>query len=326
MAVRKSGDRWVVEFMFRGVRVFRRLPVGVGKQEAQALESKLRAEIFNAVDLGKLPDPPLVGVIDEWIKSGVGKKSYKATRSHANQVGAIAKGVGLSAIPTVANDVRALGEGGLSSGTVNRRLCVLKAVAKYAYQKGYIRENLSGKIQLLPEKGYTRREVTPEQVEAVIRAASTPRARALIAFAAYTGMRLGEIVKLKPANVLGGSIRVLDAKNGEDREVPILPQLKPHLKALPFDANWRNVYRGWERARKAAGVGMRFHDLRHFAATQMANAGVNPLVMADILGHKSLQTTRKYTHPSLKAKADALKAITSGLQQTRKKKARKRAS
>ena len=147
MAVRKSGERWVVEFMQRGVRIFRRLPRGRTKQDAQQLESKLRGQIFDAVDLGKLPDPLLSKVIDEWLNKMVhGRKSERATRSHAVCIYSDCQGKVLSEIPSVGDGVRG---GDLAAGTINRRLCVLKAVAKYAYQKGYIRENLSAKIEKL---------------------------------------------------------------------------------------------------------------------------------------------------------------------------------
>src|SRR5688572_3543114 len=86
MAVRKSGDRWIVEFMQRGVRIFRRLPAGRTKADAQQLESKLRGQIFNAVDLGKLPDPLLSKVIDEWLETRRASKAKKQTESHANAV------------------------------------------------------------------------------------------------------------------------------------------------------------------------------------------------------------------------------------------------
>lgn len=307
--------------MQRGVRVFRRLPAGRNKGDAQALESKLRGQIFNAVDLGKLPDPLLSKVIDEWLETTVkGRKSEKQTRSHAGTVSGLAADARYSAITEVADRVRR--SHALSPATINRRLCVLKATAKYAYQKGYIAENLSAKIQLLPEKGYTRRQVDMGAIPALMDAATTPRARALIAFAAYTGMRLGEILKLTPQDVVGGFIRVRDAKTG-DRDIPIPGALKLHLGMLPFKGNWRNIYRGWLRARERAGLTLRYHDLRHMAATAMAEAGHHPIVIADVLGHKSLQTTRKYTHPSLEAKAKALRAIPSGLQRAGKKKAPK---
>ena len=322
MAVRKQGNRWVVEFMQRGDRIFRRLPVGCTKADAHQLESKLRRQIFDAVDLGKLPDPLLSKVIDEWLEKIVaGRKSERQTRNHAQAVSNVAGRSLLSEATAVAGGIGA--DGTRSHGTRNRRLCVLKAVAKYAYQKGYIAENFSAKIQLLPEKSYQRRQVDMGAIDALMDAATTPRARALIAFSAYTGMRLGEVLKLTPQDVIGGYIRVRDTKSGDDREVPIPKALEPHLAQLPFGAGWRNVYRGWLSARKRAGLTLRYHDLRHMAATAMAEAGHHPIIIADVLGHKSLQTTRKYTHPSLAAKAKALGAITSGLHRRGKKKARR---
>lgn len=323
MAVRKNGDRWVVEFMSRGVRIFRRLPPGRTKADAQQLESRLRNQIFDAVDLGKLPDPLLAKVIREWLEKKVkGKKAATKTGSHAKQVLSIVpEGMKLSGVSEMANKVVAEWPD-LAPGTVNRRLCVLKAAAKYAYQKSYVADNLSTKIQLLPEKKYQRREIDVGVLDRLMDAANTPRARALIAFGAFTGMRLGEVLKLTPEDVAGGSIRVLDPKNGEDRFIPVPKFLEPHLPQLPFTANWRNVYRGWESAKKRAGVKMRYHDLRHIAATTMGEAG-DPITLMDVMGWKSVQTARRYIHPSRETKAKLMRRITSKLHQGRGKKARK---
>jgi integrase len=312
VAVRKSGDRWIVEFMFRGVRVFRRLPAGRNKGDAQQVEARLRNQIFDSVDLGRLPDPLLSKVIDEWLETKRHSKAAAHTRGHAGLVRAAVEGLRFSDMGVAADGLR--GRVDLAPATRNRRLCILKAVAKYAYQKGYAKENLSAKITLLPERQYTRRDITADKVSAVLSAASTPRARALIAFAAYTGMRLGEILKLTPQDVVGGFIRVRDPKNGQDRDVPIPTPLKPHLGALPFKGNWRNVYRGWIAARKRAGVDMRFHDLRHHAATAMAE-GRDTILLMDVMGWKSVQTARRYVHPSMAAKAKLMQGyikITSG--------------
>ncbi len=328
MAVRKNGDRWIVEFMFRGIRHFHRLPRGRTKADAQALESKLRGQIFDAVVLGKLPDPLLEKLINEWLETKKDSKAEKQTRSHAAAVGraihAYAGSRVLSGIAGLRNHVIQHGNknGTLAAGTVNRRLSILKAVAKYAYQKGYCQENLSGKIQLLPEKSYTRREIDVGVLDRLMDAANTPRARALIAFGAFTGMRLGEVLKLKPEDVVGGSIHVVDPKNGEDRFIPIPKVLEPHLAALPFSANWRNVYRGWESAKKRAGLKMRYHDLRHIAATTMAEAG-DPIILMSVMGWKSVQTARRYIHPSLEAKAKLMGRITSKIHKARRNKDRK---
>jgi len=55
-------------------------------------------------------------------------------------------------------------------------------------------------------------------------------------------------------------------------------------------------------------VGLRFHDLRHTAATRMVEAGVNIVVISKILGHSDIKTTMRYAHPedSLKEALEAL--------------------
>src|SRR6185437_2885740 len=212
----------------------------------------------------------------------------------------------------------------LAPGTINRRISVLKASAKYAFRKKWTRTNLSADAPLLPEPRYIRREVTRDMIDKLMGAATTARARALIAGAAYTGMRLSEVLRIDPKAIEGDALRVL-WKKGEERLVPIPEELRPHLGEFPMRAGWRNVYRGFLSARKRAGLQLRFHDLRPLAATLMAEAGHHPLVIADVLGHKSLQTTRKYTHPSLASKREALGAITSGLHQAPKRKAKKAA-
>jgi len=43
--------------------------------------------------------------------------------------------------------------------------------------------------------------------------------------------------------------------------------------------------------------GLRFHDLRHTAATRMIEKGANIVAVSKILGHSDIQTTMRYAHP-----------------------------
>lgn len=321
--------RYAVEFEQRGHRVFRRLPAGATKEQAAQLETRLKHELIDQTVIGKKPNVSLEYAIQTWLARQVrGRKSEKSTASHAGCVLGVLEaspGIGIGEVAEAARGIAS--DEHLSAGTRNRRLCVLKAVAKFAWREGWTTENLSGRISLLPEPKYRRREVTPADARALIEHASTPRAKALIALSAYTGLRLGEVLKLKPSDVRGGVIVAKDTKNGTDRIIPILPELKPHLAQLPFKAGWRNVYRGFERARERAGLQIRFHDLRHMVGSALTNAGADLRLVADILGHESLQTTRRYTHPNLEVKRRALaKALKPISPPIRKKKATKKAA
>ncbi len=54
----------------------------------------------------------------------------------------------------------------------------------------------------------------------------------------------------------------------------------------------------YRRALKLSGIqGLRFHDLRHTAATRMIEAGVNIVSVNKILRHADLKTTMRYLHP-----------------------------
>jgi integrase len=320
LAVRKINGRFAVEFEQRGRRVFRRLPRGATKDQATELETRLRRKLIDQQLLGKVPDVSLESAIKGWLGTIAGRKSEDKTRSTANLVlEALREDAGaggkfsVGEAPGPVRDRLLTVWAGRSNGTINRRLCIIKAVAKFAWRKGWTEENLSAKIQLLPEKKYQRREVTPEMARLLIEKANTPRAKALIAFSAYTGLRLGEVLKLKPENIKGNVLSVLDTKNGTDRYIPILDGLKPHLGQLPFGAGWRNVYRGWESARKRAKLDIRYHDLRHMVGTALHESGENQRTIMDILGHKSVQTSARYIHPSVEGNRKALERALSKL-------------
>ena len=322
----QSRKRYAVEFATRGYRVFRRLPPGATKEQASQLETRLRHELIDQAVIGKKPNVSIEHAINTWLAEAVaGRKSEKTTTSHAGRT--IAALEGDMAIAEVASAAEAIRLQSVSVATRNRRLCILKAVAKFAWRKGWTEDNLSGKIQLLPEPKYRRREVTPEDAQKLIQHAPTPRAKALIALSAYTGLRLGEVLRLKPEDVRGGVIVARDTKNGTDRIIPILPALEPHLSQLPFTAGWRNVYRGFEQARRRAKLTIRYHDLRHMVASALARSGADLRLSMDLMGHKSIETHRRYVHTQVDARREALeKALKPITPPIRKKKATKKAA
>jgi integrase len=323
----KGRRRYAVEFEIRGHRVFRRLPPRAAKAQATELEARLLHDHIDQAIVGKRPNVTLETAIRSWLAESVaGRKSESQTAAHAARVVAgLPENVGLGEIGAAAEGIRS--ESRLAPATINRRLCILKATAKFAWRKGWTAENLSGRIQLLPEKRYTRRDVTPADAAALIEHASTPRAKAFIALSAYTGLRLGEVLKLRPQDVKGGVIVARDTKNGTDRLIPILPELEPHLAQLPFRAGWRNVYRGFLQAREAAGLTLRYHDLRHMVASALARSGADLRVSMDLMGHRSIETHRRYVHTDMDARRaaleKALKPITPPIR--KKKKAAKAA-
>ena len=65
----------------------------------------------------------------------------------------------------------------------------------------------------------------------------------------------------------------------------------------------------WASVRKEADLDCRMHDLRHTAATKMAEAGVPESTMLAIMGHMSRAMLERYSHIRMQAKREAVKAL-----------------
>lgn len=74
--------------------------------------------------------------------------------------------------------------------------------------------------------------------------------------------------------------------------------------------------RGAITARKRAEAalrGLRFHDLRHQAITEMAETGASDATLMAIAGHMSRRMMEHYSHVRMAAKRDALDKLSGGL-------------
>jgi integrase len=157
-------------------------------------------------------------------------------------------------------------------------------------------------------------------------ATELPRFILLIRLLATTGMRLGEALALKWANIdlSGRAIRLPDAKSGA-RTVHLGAAVVAILDAVPDSERigyvahgaatdkplaFSSTQRAWSRVRKLAGIpDGRLHDLRHTAGTFAALAGANAFAVRDLLGHRTLAMTGRYVERAadmVRATADAV--------------------
>ena len=127
----------------------------------------------------------------------------------------------------------------------------------------------------------------------------------LMEFAIETGMRRGELLKLRWEDVnLGRKTALIkETKNGDSRKIPLsvaairtLSGLPRHLGGNVFPVT-PNALRGvWRRAVKKVGIdNLRFHDLRHEATSRFFEKGLNVMEVAAITGHKDLRMLQRYT-------------------------------
>jgi integrase len=128
----------------------------------------------------------------------------------------------------------------------------------------------------------------------------------IVTIALETGMRRGEIAGLlwQHVHLDRRVIHIPETKNGESRDVPLSSHAVSVLKALPRNINGQvfnmradSITQAFSRACKRAGIeDLRFHDLRHEATSRFFEMGLNPMQVAAITGHKTLQMLHRYTH------------------------------
>lgn len=313
MAVRQRDGRWQVEFEQQGVRVFRRLPPATTRAQAVALEARLRQEIFDQRALDRKPDLSLEACVDLWLRDNLsGKKDQRMPRQNAEHLRPFLRGKTVREVQEVVRSVVSacqiagttnLGSAiaresvPLSPATINRRLSVLKAALRYAWQQGWVAENLSGKISKLQEPPGREVYLSPAQVKRLAEKMPTTEGRAAVLLLAYTGLRTGELLAITAEDIGRGTLTVRTSKSGKSRTVPIPPSGQALLRQLPLGLSYTQLHWQFRAARKAAGMPtVRLHDLRHTTASWLVNAGVDLYTVGKILGHLTPTTTARYAH------------------------------
>lgn len=217
----------------------------------------------------------------------------------------------------------------VSPATVNRELEVLRHLFNLADRwNRFFGKNPVSRARLLPLNNKKERILTLEEEKRLLSNCDS-YLRDIVITALYTGMRKGEIISLKWNNVdLDSGIITIDqtnSKNKKTRRIPINSTIRKLLLELRLRNSGReNVFlnskgtpylrqdslnRAFTLALKKAKIcGLRFHDLRHTAATRMIELGSSIVAVKEILGHSSLDMTMRYAHPN-----ESLRSALEGL-------------
>lgn len=307
-AKQRQDGRWEIQGSERGERFHKVLPAGAKKADAVALERKLRSDIFNAKELGHVPDYTIGEAIMRYKREYQGK-AFPA--HHARALETYVRCRSLGEIVEVSRRVRD-GQPAISGSTKNRRLSVLRRVAALAYRRwGWLKEPLHEKIEMLPENPARNVFLTRPELAKLLRGIPDRGMRRAALVLAFTGLRKGELMGLKPHDIRGNLICLAETKTGRPRNVPILPSIRFALNKLPFRFDPTSLSHA---VRRASGKKVRVHDLRHTAASLLIQAGVPLYTVGAILGHSGPQTTKRYAHLDTKS----LEAAVAMLKPSRK--------
>jgi integrase len=217
-----------------------------------------------------------------------------------------------------------------STATLNRYMVAIAAVFTWAIEqrltpKGWVHPCRG--IKRLPESDGRVRFLDEDErarLFAACKASQYPRLYPLVLTAMLTGARRGELLGLRwrDIDLAKGVASLGRTKNGDRRTLVLLPQVIEALRPIQGDPERflfgsvrsrfqspANTDSAWRDAVTRAEVrNFRFHDLRHCCASYLAQAGTPLNVIAEVLGHRKLDMTKRYSHLTTQTKASAMRS------------------
>jgi integrase len=337
MSVYKRGDRWYYYIKIKGVRYRGAIPEARTKYKAQEAERRIRDEIFEG-KYGKAQSNKTIKEIVEEIYLPWAKGNKRSWRNDNSRIKPILAYFGskklIDITPFLVEKYKITRSKTITKrgtirakATVNRELELLSRIFTLAMSNRLVRYNPVSEVEHLKGEVRRTRYLLPEEEDRLMAQLTGKRShlRLIILIALHTGMRRGEILRLKKSDLdfHRGEIRVTQTKIDEDRTITmnetLRAELLSHCSGLTSDCLFVNPRTGrsigdiknaFTSACNDAGIeGLRFHDLRHTASTRMGEAGVDPFTIAEIMGHKDIKTTARYTHATREAQRRAVAAL-----------------
>ena len=307
----KTTKRWRYSFNCvvngKRQRATKLLPEGWGRSQAQKYEQQETAQLF-AIARG-LSDRRRT--IEEAVEL-YSRERLPYLKAGANQLREYAqcywvyKGRFIDELPEVVNEYKKAD--GLSAATIRIRMAYVRAACRYAYKHyEFCDHDPAERVSMPTVKNERHVYASRKEVLQIARAIKQPAIRATLLIAFYSGMRLAEILRVK---IWNNAFLLEDTKNGERRVIPVHHKLKQYVEHIPIKPA-RSTIQKWIRIamRKCGHTNLHFHDMRHSAASEMINAGVNLYTVGGVLGHKSSQSTKRYSHLETKTLSEAIAKI-----------------
>jgi integrase len=235
---------------------------------------------------------------------------------------------------------------GLSPQSVKLTLALLKRLARFGVRM-HLCEPIAFEIEMPKVNNLVTEDLTPEQLSALLKAIDEDaheQGGPMMLLALFSGMRRGEILKLRWADVdfEKGFVHILDPKGGPDQTIPLNDQSRTLLTSLKSESEFVFPGRGGDRRKDLhkitraiadkAGLPKNFrplHGLRHYFASSLASSGkVDMYVLQKLLTHKDARTTQRYAHlrdEALKSASNLMGDLVKEIADSKKEKAQSEA-
>jgi len=218
----------------------------------------------------------------------------------------------------------------LANGTINRYKSAISVVFSYACREYDLPENPVCRIPSLPENNSRVRFLSHEErcrLFKACRASNWERLYLLVLMAITTGARKGELMGLdwNDLDWQRKTALIDTTKNGQPKVLPltdsVINELLPYKRdnGLIFGSQIKLnkpycITKPWRRALEDSNIeGFVFHSLRHTCASYLAMNGASLLEIADVLGHKQIQMTKRYAHLCIEHKSSLINRVMGGI-------------
>ena len=221
------------------------------------------------------------------------------------------------------------------TATINQHIAALRSFFSFLHNKGFIVESVIADLKPL-SKPYVRAPDVPKraQILKLFRMVNTNSDRgrrdfAILQLFVQCGLRLSEVANVELGDIdmdeRKGVLRIAGGKGDQPREVSLNKTARHALKAyLGVRANIsdtkklfisqlrrplssRSVYHLTKKYLEMAGMpDLSCHDLRHFFATNLYNRHKDILLVKAALGHRTLESTLRYSHKTGEEIASAM--------------------
>ena len=222
----------------------------------------------------------------------------------------------------------------LSNTTVNKYKAAASVVFNYACREFDLPDNPTRHIRSLSEPRGRIRFLSDDERSRLfkaVRQSSWDKLYLLVLLAITTGARKGELVNLRWCDVDFDrqTAFISTTKNGQPKVLPLTDSVVVELRkfvrqdgSLIFNSEITTdspfcFYKQWKKALLSADIqSFRFHDLRHTTASYLAQSGASLLEIADVLGHKQIQMTKRYSHLCVDHKQKLVNNVLGGISDT----------
>jgi integrase len=328
MSAFKRGERWVAKFQRNGEQVW--VPGGPWATKRQAEEAERRHRDFLEA---RRSDETAASFADRWLNEWP-RPEPATQRLYAAAAQRFADAFG----STLMAEIERLSARAWALEVPRGVSQVIGTMFEDARNVGVVDTNPFSNLRLPPtERTAGITAPTMEDYKALLDASTIlggygPEFKAMIQFTAWTGVRQGELFALKwpevgKTEIVVRQSRKLDGsvglpKNGRVRTIPLLPPARvlDQVPRRPDDfvfhtARGRPLSKSthgwaWQKVKASAHVDLRWHDLRHFCATQLLELGLSHFDVSIQLGHTDggALVMSRYGHPSIEAAKDRLQA------------------